>query len=455
MSNITTRSGKGSALTHTELDDNFSNLNTDKLEDITGESIGDLSDVDLTNNTDGYVLTYNSTSGNIELAEAAAGGGSASTGDWSFSTNTIVKNQGEPGEYSYTTTNFDHTDGYAYSTDQPRPYQLGIGNGDFTTNDQAQSYFSVVTDQTAQSNGSRNYNATFLLNGTHTVANSNERFRALSATTYVNGSDNQLNRYPYTDNAIGWNQYNNVTGETNWLSGFGTFQRNNSGQINYFNNTAIRQFNSSDSPVERMSGITFEADNIGNGYIGNYYGIHNYPKGRYQGNGNDNRGGIGNNLRYNYNYYFIKNEDENGRVELGQLSNYHQTLYRNWGNPVSGSYQPQKWNDGNVAFLTVNGDLTISEPNGYNTTCQTTTVDNITLILRQDATGGHTVTLPTGSGYNDNTGTSYLYANGNNVVDTTPGSITVVTFLMLDPDETYNNRMYLVTVSPVFSEIAP
>ena len=32
MTTITTRSGKGSALTHTEMDNNFSNLNTDKLE---------------------------------------------------------------------------------------------------------------------------------------------------------------------------------------------------------------------------------------------------------------------------------------------------------------------------------------------------------------------------------------------------------------------------------------
>lgn len=32
MSTITTRSGKGSALTHTEMDDNFTNLNTDKVE---------------------------------------------------------------------------------------------------------------------------------------------------------------------------------------------------------------------------------------------------------------------------------------------------------------------------------------------------------------------------------------------------------------------------------------
>ena len=32
MSTITTRSGKGSALSHTEMDNNFTNLNTDKLE---------------------------------------------------------------------------------------------------------------------------------------------------------------------------------------------------------------------------------------------------------------------------------------------------------------------------------------------------------------------------------------------------------------------------------------
>lgn len=73
MSTIVLRSVKGSALTFTEGDANFSNLNTDKLEDITNESIGDLSDVDISSNTNGYVLTYNSTSGNLEL-QAASGG---------------------------------------------------------------------------------------------------------------------------------------------------------------------------------------------------------------------------------------------------------------------------------------------------------------------------------------------------------------------------------------------
>ena len=32
MSTITTRAGKGSTLTHNEVDDNFTNLNTDKYE---------------------------------------------------------------------------------------------------------------------------------------------------------------------------------------------------------------------------------------------------------------------------------------------------------------------------------------------------------------------------------------------------------------------------------------
>lgn len=74
MSTIVLRSTKGSALTFAEGDANFTNLNTDKLENINSESVGDLSDVDLTNNTDGNVLTFNSTSGNIELQTPSAGG---------------------------------------------------------------------------------------------------------------------------------------------------------------------------------------------------------------------------------------------------------------------------------------------------------------------------------------------------------------------------------------------
>jgi len=73
MATIVTRTGKGSALTFAEGDANFTNLNNDKLENITNESIGDLSDVDLTGNTDGYILFFNSTSGNFEVSPAPGG----------------------------------------------------------------------------------------------------------------------------------------------------------------------------------------------------------------------------------------------------------------------------------------------------------------------------------------------------------------------------------------------
>ena len=41
MATIITRSGKGSPLTHTEGDANFTNLNNDKLENINNENLGD------------------------------------------------------------------------------------------------------------------------------------------------------------------------------------------------------------------------------------------------------------------------------------------------------------------------------------------------------------------------------------------------------------------------------
>lgn len=64
MSTITTRSGKGSPLTNSEVDTNFTNLNTDKLEDITSESIKDLSDVNSSMTpTDGQALLYDTTNG--------------------------------------------------------------------------------------------------------------------------------------------------------------------------------------------------------------------------------------------------------------------------------------------------------------------------------------------------------------------------------------------------------
>ena len=73
MSTITTRAGKGSPLTNTEVDDNFTNLNTDKLEDITNESLADLSNVSATLPTDAQVLAFNSGQGRWEPQDASGG----------------------------------------------------------------------------------------------------------------------------------------------------------------------------------------------------------------------------------------------------------------------------------------------------------------------------------------------------------------------------------------------
>lgn len=74
MSTITTRSGKGSPLTNSEVDSNFTNLNTDKLEDITGESIKDLSDVhSLMSPTDGQVLTWDNANTRWSSADSTGG----------------------------------------------------------------------------------------------------------------------------------------------------------------------------------------------------------------------------------------------------------------------------------------------------------------------------------------------------------------------------------------------
>lgn len=55
MATITLRNVKGSPLTHTEVDDNFSNLNTDKAE---------LTDLSITTNAAGSAaLTYSNTTG--------------------------------------------------------------------------------------------------------------------------------------------------------------------------------------------------------------------------------------------------------------------------------------------------------------------------------------------------------------------------------------------------------
>lgn len=78
MATITTRSGKGSPLTHTEGDANFTNLNNDKLENINNENLGDLANVSSTAPSDGQVLTYSTANSRWEPQTASSGGGGIS-----------------------------------------------------------------------------------------------------------------------------------------------------------------------------------------------------------------------------------------------------------------------------------------------------------------------------------------------------------------------------------------
>ena len=74
MATIVTRAGKGSPLTNTEVDANFTNLNTDKLENITGESIKDLSDVNSSMSpTNGQVLTWDNANTRWSSQDASGG----------------------------------------------------------------------------------------------------------------------------------------------------------------------------------------------------------------------------------------------------------------------------------------------------------------------------------------------------------------------------------------------
>ena len=72
MATIVTRAGKGSALTFTEGDANFTNLNNDKLENINSESIGDLIDVTVTTPSTNQILQY-SAGGQWENQDLPAG----------------------------------------------------------------------------------------------------------------------------------------------------------------------------------------------------------------------------------------------------------------------------------------------------------------------------------------------------------------------------------------------
>lgn len=78
MATITTRSGKGSALTFTEMDDNFTNLNTDKLETAGGTLTGNLTMAAGKTITIGNEYTFPTTDGSINQVLTTDGSGNLS-----------------------------------------------------------------------------------------------------------------------------------------------------------------------------------------------------------------------------------------------------------------------------------------------------------------------------------------------------------------------------------------
>lgn len=108
MSTLVTRAGKGSPLTHNEVDTNFNNLNTDKIESgntvaaltITSASVVDLAVTGITSfdgsqGTAGQVLTSAGTGATPTWAAASGGGqffGSAAIKAIAYNSNTIGEN---------------------------------------------------------------------------------------------------------------------------------------------------------------------------------------------------------------------------------------------------------------------------------------------------------------------------------------------------------------------------
>lgn len=92
MTTIVTRIGKGSALTFEEGDANFTNLNTDKLEDITNESVGDLSDVDITGIVNGEILVWDAVNSKFTAGNTGVTTGSVTAVDTVRNPNTVTLN---------------------------------------------------------------------------------------------------------------------------------------------------------------------------------------------------------------------------------------------------------------------------------------------------------------------------------------------------------------------------
>jgi hypothetical protein len=150
-----------------------------------------------------------------------------------------------------------------------------------------------------------------------------------------------------------------------------------------------------------------------------------------------------NSVRAATNYYFLKNDDSAAQAQIGSLRSYSEFNYTN--TVTSGAVTIDKTNaqvqqvnlTGNVTSLTYSNFVS-SASDGTNTDEQ---ADTVTIIFNQGATGGYSVTFPSGS--------TYKYAGGiNTLVATTANSVSLVAITAIRISGT---TTYLTTISPAFT----
>ena len=231
MSTIVTRSGKGSALTHTEMDANFTNLNTDKLESITGQVIGSLSDVTITSVADKEIIQYDSATSkfiNRTFAEASIGDMNDLVDDQTPELGGALDPKGQ-----------------IIGPDSTRNYQI-LGNQASPTNANYDSFNSsgarvrgVVTIQEVSNPGNR--------------VHSNPRLSLVTYTQNAGSQDGRL-RHNYVEGVA------EMAGFDNTRTGFGQ------GNIGAFVSGKVQNANtSSASTVAQVFGMTVTPQLEGNG----------------------------------------------------------------------------------------------------------------------------------------------------------------------------------------------
>jgi hypothetical protein len=140
-------------------------------------------------------------------------------------------------------------------------------------------------------------------------------------------------------------------------------------------------------------------------------------------------------------YYFLRNDDAVAQSQLGSLRSYNEF---NYVSPTTSGALTIDKNNAQVQQINLTGNITSvtyanmvsSLSDGTNTDEE---ADTVTLIFNQGATGGYSVTFPTGS--------TYKYAGNLTTIGTTANSVSLVSVTVIRLSGT---ATYLTTISPEF-----